>query len=136
MKPTERFSSRVENYIKYRPHYPKEILEFLKTEIGLTPNWVIADIGSGTGISSELFLKNGNKVYDVEPNKEEKEFDHEQLLDYNGFRGRLLSSSYVPEKGHLNFELCSRFFVNFVVQNSYRSRIIFFVSAKSPALRI
>lgn len=69
MKNTERFSNRVENYIRFRPHYPKEIIPFLKKEIGLTSQWTVADIGSGTGISTELFLQNGNSVFAVEPNK-------------------------------------------------------------------
>lgn len=33
----------------------------------------MADIGSGTGILSKLFLENGNRVYGVEPNKEMRE---------------------------------------------------------------
>ncbi|HAY33224.1 MAG TPA: SAM-dependent methyltransferase, partial [Ignavibacteria bacterium] len=57
--PRKRFSDRVENYVKYRPHYPEELLDFMKAECGLDQSSVIADIGSGTGISSELFLKNG-----------------------------------------------------------------------------
>jgi len=65
-----RFSNRVENYVKYRPHYPIEIINFLQKECGLTSSGIIADIGSGTGISAELFLQNGNKVYGVEPNKD------------------------------------------------------------------
>ncbi len=68
--PKKRFSDRVENYVKYRPHYPEELLDFMKAECGLKQSSVIADIGSGTGISSELFLNNGNKVYAVEPNDE------------------------------------------------------------------
>lgn len=63
-----RFSSRVENYVKYRPGYPAEILDILKSECGLRESSVIADVGSGTGILSELFLRNGNRVYGVEPN--------------------------------------------------------------------
>lgn len=70
MKNTERFSDRVANYVRYRPHYPTELIAFLKEQIGLDTHWIIADIGSGTGISSELFLANGNRVYGVEPNKE------------------------------------------------------------------
>jgi len=70
MRNTERFTKRVENYILYRPHYPKEIISILKDKIGLSRHWTIADIGSGTGISSELFLQNGNRVYGVEPNQE------------------------------------------------------------------
>ncbi|MCU0508860.1 MAG: class I SAM-dependent methyltransferase [Anaerolineae bacterium] len=67
-KPTERFSTKVENYARYRPHYPPEVLELLRRECGLTPDWTIADIGSGTAISSELFVANGNRVFGVEPN--------------------------------------------------------------------
>ncbi len=66
--PTERFSQKVENYLKYRPHYPPEVLALLQRECGLGPEWVIADVGSGTGFSAELFLANGNRVYGVEPN--------------------------------------------------------------------
>ncbi|HEV8051821.1 MAG TPA: class I SAM-dependent methyltransferase [Parachlamydiaceae bacterium] len=70
MDNTMRFSDRVENYILYRPHYPPEIITFLKTEIGFNSHIPVADIGSGTGISSEIFLQNGNSVYAVEPNEE------------------------------------------------------------------
>ena len=73
MKNTERFSNRVENYVLYRPHYPAKIIPFLKEQIGFNNRWIVADIGSGTGISSELFLQNGNTVYAVEPNKEMRE---------------------------------------------------------------
>jgi SAM-dependent methyltransferase len=70
MNSTTRFSDRVENYVRYRPSYPKQILSFLQRETALTPNKTIADIGSGTGISTELFLQNGYRVYAVEPNTE------------------------------------------------------------------
>ena len=56
--PTTRFSNRVENYIRYRPRYPEEVIRILGKEFGLTTESVIADIGSGTGISSGLFLHN------------------------------------------------------------------------------
>ena len=68
--PKKRFSSRVENYIKYRPSYPKEIIKFLTDKKILSKQSIVADVGSGTGILSELFLKNGNKVFGVEPNSE------------------------------------------------------------------
>ncbi|MBB5033361.1 class I SAM-dependent methyltransferase [Prosthecobacter vanneervenii] len=66
--PEQRFSDRVENYVRYRPGYPQEIIPLLQREAGLTPQSVIADIGSGTGISAELFLKAGFSVHAVEPN--------------------------------------------------------------------
>ena len=86
MKVTERFSNRVENYVKYRPNYPKKIISFLEKEIGLSSSSIIADIGSGTGISSEMFLKNGNIVYGVEPNKEMREAAERLLADYPNFK--------------------------------------------------
>lgn len=68
VKPVDRFSNRVENYVKYRPGYPKEIITLLATECGLAPSSIIADIGSGTGKLSRLFIENGNRVLAVEPN--------------------------------------------------------------------
>jgi ubiquinone/menaquinone biosynthesis C-methylase UbiE len=65
-----RFSNRVADYVRSRPGYPPAVLELLKKEIGFNPTMVVADIGSGTGKSSELFLENGNVVYAVEPNAE------------------------------------------------------------------
>lgn len=65
---TERFSDRVDDYVRYRPRYPVAVLDILRAETGLTPASTIADIGSGTGFSAELFLANGNEVFGVEPN--------------------------------------------------------------------
>jgi SAM-dependent methyltransferase len=67
---TSRFSDRVANYVRYRPEYPDGVLQILREETRLTPQSAIADIGSGTGISADLFLRNGNVVYGVEPNAE------------------------------------------------------------------
>ncbi|QJB32360.1 class I SAM-dependent methyltransferase [Chitinophaga oryzae] len=86
MKNTERFSNKVDNYVKYRPHYPVAIIPYLVAEAGLTHQSVIADIGSGTGISTTPFLDNGNIVYAVEPNKEMREAAEKLLLRYPNFR--------------------------------------------------
>ena len=83
--PTARFSDRVENYIKFRPGYPPEIITALQSSAGLTPDSVIADIGSGTGILTELFLKNGNPVIGVEPNLEMREAAERLLMEYPNF---------------------------------------------------
>jgi SAM-dependent methyltransferase len=92
MHVTERFSDRVDNYIKYRPHYPSEIIPFLEKEISLTPSTIIADIGSGTGISSEMFLKNGNTVFGIEPNKEMRLAAEWQLKSYSSFHSLAAAS--------------------------------------------
>lgn len=85
MDSTRRFSNRVEDYVKYRPHYPKEIVYFLEKEYDITPDTMIADIGAGTGISSELFLEAGFSVIGVEPNKEMLDKAIELLIDYPTF---------------------------------------------------
>ena len=82
---TTRFSSRVDDYIKYRPHYPAEILDLLAEKCGLTPESVIADIGSGTGIVTKLFLENGNPVVGVEPNREMREGGENYLAEFARF---------------------------------------------------
>jgi ubiquinone/menaquinone biosynthesis C-methylase UbiE len=83
--PTQRFSTRAENYIKYRPDYPPVILETLKAECRLTPDSLVADIGSGTGKLTRLFLENGNRVYGVEPNREMRETGERLLQGYPRF---------------------------------------------------
>jgi SAM-dependent methyltransferase len=70
LSPEQRFSDRVENYVRYRPHYPVEIIPWLTANAGLKPDSWVADIGSGTGISSDLFLQSGCKVWAIEPNQE------------------------------------------------------------------
>jgi ubiquinone/menaquinone biosynthesis C-methylase UbiE len=82
----DRFSSRVDNYVKYRPGYPREIIDLLVAECGLTPESVVADIGSGTGIVAELFLRHGNKVYGVEPNREMREAAERLLKAHANFK--------------------------------------------------
>jgi SAM-dependent methyltransferase len=82
---TNRFSNRVEDYIRYRPGYPTEILSLLQKECGLTDESIIADIGSGTGISTEMFLKHGNNVFAIEPNRDMREAAERLLKSYPKF---------------------------------------------------
>lgn len=68
--PKARFSSRVENYIRYRPGYPAAILEPLVRECGLAPGAHVADVGSGPGNLARVFLDFGCRVTGVEPNED------------------------------------------------------------------
>ena len=85
LDPTRRFSNRVENYLKYRPTYPPGIIPLLESECALTAESVIADLGSGTGLLTELFLKNGNAVFGVEPNQEMRAAGEKVLAKYPKF---------------------------------------------------
>jgi SAM-dependent methyltransferase len=82
---TSRFSNRVENYVRYRPGYPSEVIEALKTECGLGPGHRIADTASGTGIWTRMLLENGNTVFGVEPNAEMREAGERLLAAFPKF---------------------------------------------------
>lgn len=84
--PEKRFSDRVANYVRYRPGYPEAIIDLMHHEIGLSSASVIADIGSGTGISAKLFLDAGCTVFGVEPNREMREAAEQTLSARPGFR--------------------------------------------------
>ncbi len=81
----QRFSNRVADYTRYRPSYPPALLDLLAKECGLRPHHVIADIGSGTGLLSKLFLDHENRVYGVEPNDEMRAAGEEFLRGYVNF---------------------------------------------------
>ena len=81
--PTQRFTGRVEDYARYRPGYPPELLDLMRRECGLRQSAVVADVGSGTGILARSFLENGNRVIMVEPNGEMRQAG-ERLLTGQG----------------------------------------------------
>lgn len=85
LNPKNRFNNRAENYGKYRPTYPREIIQYLEETIGLSKGSIIADIGSGTGILSKVFLENKNKVYAVEPNENMRLVAEKSIGEYNDF---------------------------------------------------
>lgn len=82
---TTRFSSRVENYVRYRPGYPAEALQALKSECGLTGVQIVADIASGTGLWTRMFLENGNYVFGVEPNPDMRRAGERLLAEFSRF---------------------------------------------------
>lgn len=84
-QPTTRFSDRVTNFVKYRPGYPSRIYPYLLAEAGLRPGAEIADLGSGTGLLSKLFLSQGHKIYAVEPNAEMRSAGEELLANKENF---------------------------------------------------
>lgn len=65
---TQRFSSRVDDYVRYRPSYAEAAIGLLRARCGLSPGAAVADVGSGTGILTEQLLAHGARVFAVEPN--------------------------------------------------------------------
>ena len=82
MDSKSRFSSRVDNYIQYRPGYPTGVIETLRAECGLSAASLVADIGSGTGLLARLFLELGCTVTCVEPNGEMRAAGERLLAGY------------------------------------------------------
>lgn len=98
--PTERFTNRVADYIKYRPDYPAAVLDFIKTLAGWKADNVIADVGSGTGIFTRHLLEAGFKTVAIEPNAAMREaagaaFGTNQL--FNSIAG---TASEIPLADH------------------------------------
>lgn len=82
---TQRFSDRVDDYVRARPGYPAEVVDALEQEAGLTTDAVVADLGAGTGISSELFLERGYPVLAIEPNAAMRQAAEERLSGQPGY---------------------------------------------------
>jgi SAM-dependent methyltransferase len=82
---TTRFSDRVADYVRFRPHYPAELVPLLRREGLLPENGIVADIGSGTGISTKMFLEHGHRVLAVEPNVDMRSAAEEWLAGEAGF---------------------------------------------------
>lgn len=83
--PRHVFSARLNSYIKYRPGYPRDVIDTLINECGLNSDWRVADIGSGTGLLSRLFLDLGCTVVGVEPNQEMRQAGEQILAGCLGF---------------------------------------------------
>ncbi len=83
--PKQRFSGRASSYAKARPGYPHDLFDHLFAVGALGKGCNVADLGSGTGIFSELLLHHGLSVYAVEPNQEMRELAEARLCDVPGF---------------------------------------------------
>jgi len=96
LKGSEVFAPLAEDYARYRPGYPAEVLDALETTCGLTPDWVVADIGSGTGNLARLFLDAGHQVIGVEPNRAMRTAGERLLATYPSFRSHDGTAECIP----------------------------------------
>jgi SAM-dependent methyltransferase len=81
----QRFSSRVADYVRYRPGYPPALMEWIHGELQVPSTAQVADVGAGTGISTRLFLEAGHEVFAVEPNADMRAAAEEWLAGYPHF---------------------------------------------------
>ena len=96
----ERFSNRVDNYVKYRPTYPAEAIDSIIANTGINDNSTIADVGSGTGKLTRLMLERGFPVLAVEPNQKMREAAEKELSVFPGFRSILGSAEETTIADH------------------------------------
>lgn len=83
---TRRFTDRVDDYVRYRPTWPRDLVTFIHAECGVAPGARVADIGAGTGLSAKLFLDAGHPVVAVEPNAAMREAADRLLGGYAHYR--------------------------------------------------
>ncbi len=84
-QPTERFSDRVNNYVRYRPSYPEMMIDTLIQQCALNPILRMAEIGSGTGILTRQLLDRQLRIVAVEPNASMRSYAEAQLSNRDGF---------------------------------------------------
>ncbi len=84
----DRFTGRVDDYVRARPGYPPAIVDDLAAAGLLSPGAVVADVGAGTGISSELFLAAGYAVVGIEPNAPMRAAAESALARYPRYRSQ------------------------------------------------
>jgi SAM-dependent methyltransferase len=78
----DRFSNRADDYARYRPSYPPQVIETLRAEGALSAESVVADVGSGTGILTRQLAPYAAFIYAIEPNREMRKASLETLREY------------------------------------------------------
>lgn len=81
----QRFSNRVNSYVRYRPSYPVALISALLSDGELSAPPVAADIGSGTGKFTRMLLAQGVRVFGVEPNSAMRGAAESELAAYQNF---------------------------------------------------
>ncbi len=84
----QRFSDRVASYVAGRPHYPQAVVDHLQSIGALHPGGVVVDVGVGTGLSAEPFVKAGFRVIGIEPNEPMRVGGAEYLAAHANYEAR------------------------------------------------
>src|SRR5438309_1981992 len=117
-RPTERFSSRVEHYVRYRPSYPRAAIDLLKTRCGLSPAAEYAQIAASRADEASMRRFFGGAM-------ELAVFPNWQSFDFEGLKGRLMSSSYAPEPGHPQHEPMMADLRELFGRHEHRGQVLF-----------
>lgn len=80
------FSNKVKDYVKFRPTYPSDALDYLYDIVKIDANSTVVDIGAGTGKLSKLLVERGTNVIAVEPDHEMRKASVQILGNEPNFR--------------------------------------------------
>ena len=107
------YTSKADNYAKYRWDYSPEAINKMVETTGVSEKSSIADIGAGTGVLSKHFVEIVKNVFAVEINLEMRSlaecslkqyqtvaYDFVNKLTWDAFFGAMLSASYAPTEDH------------------------------------
>jgi SAM-dependent methyltransferase len=83
---TQRFTDRAGYYAQTRPRYPAQLADFFRSQIALAGGGAVADIGSGTGLLTEVLLEVGDPVFAIEPNADMRKTAEGLLGKHPAFR--------------------------------------------------
>ncbi len=81
----EKFTGKAAEYRKYRPDYPQAFIDYLRREIGMGRDSIVADIGAGTGILTRQLGEHVKQILAVEPNPEMRMACETYCRDLAGF---------------------------------------------------
>ena len=95
---TERFSNRADAYVRGRPSYPQAIVDKLENAGALKRGHIVIDVGVGTGLSAEPFLRSGYAVIGVEPSESMRLAGEQQLRVYANNGGSYRSVAGTAEE--------------------------------------
>ncbi len=85
------YSKKAEDYASFRLDYASEAFQALFDISGLDSNWIVADIGSGTGNVSKHLVAHVSKIFAVEPNaamREQAEFSLNRFSSFKSIGGK------------------------------------------------
>ena len=98
MSTSDFFRGKAADYARYRTDYPNIVIGSALERVGLVPDDIVADLGSGTGMLSRWFLERGNRLLGIEPDPGMREFARASLC---GFGAQYTSIAGTAERTSL-----------------------------------
>lgn len=80
------FDQAASYYDKYRPSYPKEIIDALIQKTGIDSNSKFLEIGAGSGKATELFASHGYDILCVDPGAQLVEVGRKRFANFDNIK--------------------------------------------------